>query len=302
MARPLLAPGDTVGVVATGFAVRRDRLASGVAQLCAMGFGVRVGRHALDRLGYLAGTDRARVTDFVAMLRAPAVRAIWFARGGYGTARILESLPWDEIAARSKPLIGYSDMTALFAPALSSALGGPRQRCLYAPGVAELGDGSAFHRPSLAAALSGTPIEMRIARRQVLVPGRARGRLVGGNLCVLTHLLGTRFAPEVAGKLLFLEDVGEESYRVDRMLTHLRQSGALSRVKGVLLGAFVVPKTRREFPRDRPLRAILAETFAGLGVPVVTGVRAGHVPGKWTLPLGGRAEIDTAARTVRLLP
>jgi muramoyltetrapeptide carboxypeptidase len=295
--RPLLEPGATVGVVATGFAVRPPALRSGVRRLERMGYRVALGEHVLARCGYLAGDDDARAADLCAMLSDPDVAAVWFARGGYGTARLLDRIPWRRLARRPKLLVGYSDLTALFGAIAGRSAG----RCLYGPVVAELGQESAYDRSSLERLLAGLPVKLRIRRAQVLAHGRARGRLLGGNLTVLAHLLGTPHAPDLRGAVLFLEDVGEETYRIDRALTQLAAAGALRGVAGVLLGSFL-PPPRRAFPPDRVLDDVLGERFLPFGVPVIRDVPAGHVAGKWTLPLGGIAEIDTAAGQVRLLP
>jgi muramoyltetrapeptide carboxypeptidase len=289
--------GDLVGVVATGFAVRGTALLEGVARLRGMGFRVRLGDHLLARHGYLAGNDDARLQDLTTMIDDPEVRAIWFARGGYGTTRILDRIPWRKLAGRPRLLIGYSDLTALFARAAKR--GGAS--CLYGPVVTELGDERAYHATSLRNALSGKPVTWRFAKRDVRVPGRARGPLIGGNLSVLVHLLGTRFAPQPDGAILFLEEIGEQAYRIDRMLTQLRSAGFLKKVRAVVLGHFDVPK-RRQFPADRPWQEVLGESLGALGVPVVSGLSAGHVAGKWTLPLGGAAELDTTRRTLHLGP
>ena len=294
----LLAPGDTVGVVATGFAVRPALLAAGVRRLCAMGFRVLLGDHVRDCYGYLAGDDDARAEDLRAMLLDPEVKAIWFARGGYGTARILEQVPWRRLKRHPKLLVGYSDLTALF----SAVVQRTGQLCLHGPVVAELGQPDAYHAPSLRQLLAGQPTTLRVHKRQVLAGGTARGRLTGGNLTVLAHLLGTRFAPDFRKSVLFLEDVGEEVYRIDRALTHLKLAGAFRDLAAVLLGDFSAPASRRSFPPDRSVREVLHETFVPLGVPVISGIRAGHVRGKWTLPLGGTARVDTAAGEVRLTP
>lgn len=295
-ARPLLAPGDTIGIVATGFAVRRSPLLAGARRLERMGYRVALGRHVFSREGYLAGDDLARAADLRAMLERRDVRALWFARGGYGTARILDRVPWRKLDG--KLLVGYSDLTALFSRAIERS----DRVCLYGPVVAELGDDASYDLPSLVSLLAGQAVTLRVTARQVLAPGKARGRLQGGNLTVLTHLWGTPFAPDLRGAVLFLEDVGEEAYRIDRMLTQLRLAGAFDRLAGVLLGHFSVPRTRRSFPPDRAVREILSESFVTLGVPVVAGLPAGHLPGKVTLPLGGRVEVDTAARTIRFTP
>jgi muramoyltetrapeptide carboxypeptidase len=165
--------------------------------------------------------------------------------------------------------------------------------------VTELGDDSAYHRPSLREALAGEAVVWRFRKRDVHVPGRARGRLIGGNLSVLAHSLGTRFAPKANDAILFLEEVGEQAYRVDRMLNQLRGAGLLAKVAGVVLGHFDLPP-RRRFPADRPWPDLLDETFGSLGVPVVSGLPAGHTKGKWTLPLGGTASLNTTTRQLRI--
>jgi muramoyltetrapeptide carboxypeptidase len=118
---------------------------------------------------------------------------------------------------------------------------------------------------------------------------------MGGNLTVLCHLLGTRHMPDLRGSILFLEEAGEEAYRIDRLLQHLRMSGALRGISGILLGQFHVPPTQRSFPGDRDLVSVLRDHLVPLGVPVVRGIPSGHGPGKWTLPLGGTAALDTGA-------
>jgi len=164
--------------------------------------------------------------------------------------------------------------------------------------VTELGSAAAWHEPSLRALLSHRALALRVVKRHVLAPGRAEGRLVGGNLTVLTHLLGTPWAPDFRGAVLFLEDAGEQTYRVDRMLTQLRQAGALERVAAVVLGSIEAPP-RDRFPPDRRLGDVLRESLGTLGVPVVRGIRAGHVARKRTLPLGARTVLDTRAGTLR---
>jgi muramoyltetrapeptide carboxypeptidase len=292
---PRLRRADTVGIVSPGFAVKRSLLQAGVARLQRMGYRTRLGRHVLARNGYLAGTDAERASDLESMLRDPEVRAIWFSRGGYGSPRLLEAISWRRFTRDPKLLIGYSDLTALFSEAVNRA--GPV--CLYGPVVAELGQEELYHAPSLRRQLAGGESSIRFRRRQVLMPGRARGPLIGGNLSVLSHLCGTRFAPRARGAILFLEEVGEEAYRIDRMLTQLRLAGLMRHVAGVLLGSFVVPR-RRRFPPDRALPEILREFFLPLGVPVVCDLPAGHLRAKRTLPLGAVAEIDTGAGRVRL--
>ena len=293
-----LTRGDRVGVVATGFAVRPDALDAGIAALRRRGLVPVLGPHLRSVDGYLAGDDASRASDLDAAVSDPNLTAIWFARGGYGTARLLDRFDLDRLVRRPKLLLGYSDLTGLFAALLKRA----STVCLHAPVVAELGHRTDFHAASLNAALAGRVTRRRVARRDVLRGGRARGRLMGGNLTVLCHLLGTRHMPDLRGAVLFIEEIGEEAYRIDRLLQHLRSSGVLSGVRAVLLGRFHVPPPSRSFPGDRDVDAVFREHLLPLKLPVVCGIPAGHGPGKWTLPLGGIATLDTSAGLVTFDP
>jgi muramoyltetrapeptide carboxypeptidase len=150
--------------------------------------------------------------------------------------------------------------------------------------------------------LRGEETTIRFGRRRVVAAGRAEGRLLGGNLSVLAHLLGTRHLPSFDGAVLVLEDVGEEVYRLDRLLNHLRMAGVFRKVGGVCLGSFDPPGARRRFPPDRPLSEPVKEFLGPLGVPVVTDLPFGHVAAKRTLPLGGRAVLDTRKGILRMEP
>ncbi|NIM01089.1 MAG: LD-carboxypeptidase [Acidobacteria bacterium] len=294
---PILTRDQIVGVVATGYAVRPLLLRRGIARLEAMGFHPLLGRSVRATDGYLAGNDDARFEDLSEMMTREDVAAIWFARGGFGTARLLRRLRPAMLRGRRPALIGYSDLSALFAQFTRAR----SRRCLYGPVVTELGDGSNYHSGSLKAALAGREQVIKLRPSQVWCAGRASGVLVGGNLSVLTSLCGTRFAPTLRGRILFLEDVGEPTYRLDRMLTQWRDAGWLRGLAGVLLGSFIVPP-RRHFPPDRDPEEVLKEFFRPLGVPVVAGLRAGHSRGKRTLVFGAPAEIDTVRRRVILGP
>lgn len=294
----VLKRGARVGVVAPGFAVRRENLDAGLAVLRRLGAIPVEGASLRSWSGYLAGDDAARAADLQAVLDDPAIDAVWFARGGYGTARLVDRLELARFRRRPKLLFGYSDLAALFAPILNTT----RTVCLHGPMVGSLGNPRSYHRPSLRALLAGRGVSRGIRPRDVLAEGRASGRLLGGNLTVLAHLLGTPHAPDTDGAILFLEEIGEEAYRIDRLLTHLRQAGALRGIRGVLVGQMIVPATTRAFPPDREVRAVLGDHLVPLRVPVVTGFPGGHGPGTWTLPLGGTTTLDTFRGTVQLSP
>ena len=295
---PPLRPGDRIGICAPGGPVRAAALDGGLAYLEARGYRPVAGRFLRERHGYLAGSDRHRLEDLQGFLADRSVRAVWFARGGYGTGRIIADVDLSPLRRHPKALIGYSDLTVLQAAA-DRALG----LCTFhGPLVAELGDATAFDESSLWDALGGTG--RRGARDlpggTVLRPGEGEGRLVGGCLSVLVGLLGTPFAPRTDGAVLFWEDVNEEPFRIDRMMGHLRLAGVLSRLRGLIVGR--LPGCE---PRDAaaalPLDEILAAHLRGTDYPVVTDFPAGHCPGKLTLPLGRRVRLRTDPPGLRVL-
>jgi len=294
----LLSRGDRVAVVAPGFAVHKEALDSGLAALARRGIRAAEGDHLREIDGYFAGDDAAREADLRAAIDDRELDAIWFARGGYGTARLLERIDLGPLVRRPKLLLGYSDVTALSGALLART----RALCLQAPFVAELGRKEAFHAPSLAAMLAGRPVRRRLAARDILFPGKARGRLMGGNLTVLTHLVGTPYMPDLRGSILFFEEAGEQAYRIDRLLNHLRMAGALRGLAAVAVGQLSVPATTRAFPGDRDVEEVLRDHLLPLGVPVVQGIPVGHGDGKWTIPIGGEAALDTARGVMTFTP
>jgi muramoyltetrapeptide carboxypeptidase len=253
-----------------------------------------VAAHALARRGYLAGSDAERARDFNGALRDPHVDAVWCLRGGYGAMRILDALDYDALRARPRPLLGYSDITALH---LAVA-----ERCglvsYHAPTArAEL---TPFTRASLERAVvrasdpCGSAPDARTLR-----PGRAEGVLVGGNLALLAALVGTPYAPRFAGAVVVLEDIGEATYRVDRMLRQLLLAGALDGCRAIVFGHCTnCPEESDDGART--LDEVVAEAADALRVPCLAGVPVGHIDDQWTVPLGRVAEVDTEARTVRV--
>jgi muramoyltetrapeptide carboxypeptidase len=287
---PPLAAGDRIGVAAPGGPVRPEALERGIAYLRQRGYVPVPGRHLRERHGYLAGTDAQRLEDLSAFLKDDAIAAVWFARGGYGSARIVAGLDLAPLRRRPKALIGYSDVTVIQA-AVHRRLG---LATLHGPLVSELGDPEAFDEASLWGALAGDgrPIEHTFPEESVLRHGSGSGPLVGGCLSLLVSLVGTRFEPPMDGAILFWEEVNEEPFRIDRMLGHLRLAGRLRRLAGMIVGRPVgcVP---RDPANHLPLAEILSTHLDGTDYPVVLDFPAGHCPRKVTLPLGRRARLDT---------
>lgn len=306
---PVLKPGQRVALVApAGPLLDHDDLTRGEELCRALGFEPVLGANAGRRYGYLAGTDDERVADLNAALADPRVDAVWCLRGGYGLTRILDRVDFGALERRPKAVIGFSDVTALLL-ALHRETGvatfhGPMARAPLTP----------FSRDHFARVLTAVKPAGRLGRvappadvlvpRQGrivgLVPGAAEGRLIGGNLTLLQCLIGTRYFPDLDGAILFLEDVHEDLYAIDRMLAHLRMTGALGKVAGVLIGQFTEMKRSTE---DGALGfdEVLATHLAPLRIPVAYGFPIGHVDDQWTLPVGIRARVDAGTGEVELL-
>jgi muramoyltetrapeptide carboxypeptidase len=277
--------------------------------LCrALGHEPRLGAHAGSRYGYLAGLDDDRLDDLNAALRDDRVDAVWCIRGGYGVTRILHGVDVDAFRRRPKPIIGFSDITALLNGLTRAAavvtFHGPTARHPM----------TAFSRRQFERVLGSTDAAGRLERLpmppDILVPrtpriativrGRAEGHLVGGNLTLLQCLVGTPWQPDFDGALLFLEDVGEDLYRVDRALSHLRLAGLLDRLAGVIVGQFTDLK-RTTSDGGLGFDEVLASYLEPLKLPTAMGFPIGHVDDQWTVPIGVRARLDADAGEVEIL-
>jgi muramoyltetrapeptide carboxypeptidase len=289
---PALAPGARVALVAPAGPLSADDVARAAANARAFGWEPAVGRHALDRADYFAGRDADRLADLNAALADPAVDAVWCLRGGYGAMRLLDGVDYAALARRPRALVGFSDVTALH---LACAARVPGLVTFHGPTAR--GALTGFSRGSFARALvageRADPCGAAPAAR-ALRPGRAAGRLAGGNLALLAALAGTPYAPRFGGAVVVLEDVHEPVSRVDRMLRQLLMAGALAGCRALVFGHC----TRCPEPCDddgrRTLDAVVAEAAAALGVPAAAGVPVGHVDDQWTLPLGAAAEVEVA--------
>jgi muramoyltetrapeptide carboxypeptidase len=306
---PKLVPGSRVALIApAGPLLERDDLTRAEALCCALGYEPVLGRNTHHHHGYLAGTDEERLADLNQALQDPTLDAVWCIRGGYGVTRLLDRVDYGAMARWPKALIGFSDITGLL-NAISCVAGvvtfhGPVARASMPP----------FSRAHFEQVLTRTDSPVRLGRlpdpADVLVPqesrivtlrgGSAEGPLAGGNLTLLQCLIGTPWLPDFTGAILFLEDVGEQLYRVDRVLAHLRAIGALQRLAGIILGRFTdLDRAGRDgaFGFDQ----VLATYFGPLNIPVAYGFPIGHIDAQWTLPLGVRARLDADAGEVDLL-
>lgn len=298
-----LAVGNQVALIAPASPLRSARvLALGRKRLEAFGLRVKLGAHALSEHGYLAGTDRERLHDLEAAFRDPDIKAIFCARGGYGVARLLPAFDLELARRHPKPLVGFSDITVLHL-----ALQRAGVISFWGPMPCTSLGWSAFAARSLKHALMSEVPAGRVPfaagrRPMTLRRGVAQGRLTGGTLSLLTSSLGTPYEVDTRGRILFLEDVDEEPYRVDRMLTQLAAAGKLSDVAGVALGSFTGTEARHSpGRRSLTLRDVFADHLLPLKVPVLRNVAVGHVADQVTLPYGVAARMDAGAGTLTLL-
>jgi len=305
---PRLKKGDTVGLInPAGATFHPDDVNITRESLTALGLKMLAGKHLLDQYGYLAGSDKHRADDVNAMYSDPSVNAIITLRGGWGCNRILDLLDYQTITKNPKILMGYSDITSLLL-ALQAKTGlvtfhGPVgtstwnkfstdyvKRLLFEASVfsmknpKEIGDNL-------------TQTEDRIL---TIHSGKSRGKLQGGNLTVLTSMIGSEYLPTFKDSILFLEDVGEDIYRVDRMLTQLKLAGILDKITG-----FVFGKCSKCGPGDGysslTLKQVLDDHIKPLGIPAWYGSMIGHISEKFTIPLGIEAEINADLGRITLL-
>lgn len=304
-----LRPGMTIGVVAPSSPADEDETVRyGLELVESFGFKAKPGKHLFERTQYLAGPDEARAADLNAMFADSDVGAIMALAGGYGAMRILPHLDYDVIRANPKALIGYSDITALHCAlhrkcglityhgqtALSRFTGysiAEFQKVLMEPKAnVPIGAPPPFE--------TGPGRVQRENRITTFRPGVARGRLIGGNLTLVSCLMGTPYEPDFAGRLVFLEDVHEKPYRVDRMLTQLLLSGRLAKAAGLIFGKFTdAEDTGNTFSLEHVLR----DAAARLEIPCARGLMIGHVADQTVVPIGIEAEFDAGGGQLTLL-
>lgn len=293
-----LGVGSTVAVVAPSGPVSKDSIDRGVAILESLGLKVKVLGSVLKQYGYLAGDDKDRAHDFGAAWKDQSVDAVICARGGYGATRMLRYLDFNTLRPHKKVFVGYSDITALHL-ALRKEL---RLVTFHGPMVATR-KGASLDVPlnleSLWSALSSGDVRLPDGDNlRSLSPGRAEGELTGGNLSLVAASIGTTYEVNTKGKILFLEEVGEAPYRIDRMLCQLDSAGKLDQAAGFLVGDFTDCEAREGSP-TLSVEELINQYLCGRGKPCVAGLPSGHGRLNLTLPLGVRVAVDGDHGTFR---
>jgi muramoyltetrapeptide carboxypeptidase len=306
---PRLKAGDNLAIVAPGSYISEEELQDSIKNLNQLGFETTYSEKILLQSGYFAGSDKDRAEDLMEKFSDKSVKGIVCARGGYGCSRILQMLDYNIIRSNPKVLIGYSDITAL--------LYGIYQKSglisFHGPvGTSTFNDYSVNNfkkvlinpeRTSLFPNSTNGDDENAYGVTSIL-KGKAKGRLVGGNLAIMVSLIGTEFDVDYSKKIIFIEEIGEEPYRIDRMLTQMIQSGKFKNAAGVMMGIFRNCEAKQKdpsFSKTFTLMEVLNDRLNSLKIPVVYGMSFGHVKDKFTIPFGALAELDADKQTFTLL-
>lgn len=298
-----LKKGDTIGLVAPSSPVKNlDTVDKSIKLLQEQGFKVIPGDSLRKRYGHLSGTDDVRANDINKMFKDKEIDGVFCLKGGYGTPRILDKLDYDLIKENPKPFIGYSDITAIHV-ALNEKCGlitfhGPMAASDMVGGFDEFSKESYFKAITSTEPLGELKNPEGVLIKS-MVSGKAFGKIVGGNLSLIAAAIGTPYEINTEGKILFLEDIGEYTYSVDRMLTHLRLAEKLDECSGIILGDF--NNCQPESGLDHTLMEVFNDIIVPLGKPTVYNFKAGHCTPKITLPLGAEACIDADSCTVTIL-
>ncbi len=274
--------------------VNKTDLERGIKTLISLGFRVKKAGHLLDKNSYLAGTDKIRAGQIDSMFRDSSVDGIICARGGYGSLRILEQLDYNSIRKNPKVLVGFSDITPLHLAIQKFCkfitFHGPMLAIDF-PRLSDYNRKYFIRAVAVSKPVGPVKNSPKLGRWKVISKGHASGAITGGNLTLITRLLGTRFEPDFKDKILFLEDLDEEPYKIDGLLAQLKLAGILKKVRGVILAEFIRcrPKKKPSFTTEEVFR----QYFSSARYPVIYPVSCGHGPDKITIPLGVKVTLDT---------
>ncbi len=298
-----LQKGDKVALITPASPIKVARLKQAVEIVESLGLKPVWGDKVHKHYGYLAGTDEQRLAELLEAFTDPQVKAVFAVRGGYGTLRLLDKIPYRVIRRNPKIFLGFSDITGLQMAFLKKA-SLPSLHVNLASLKHEYTQ-DIFRQMVMEAQPVELPFETGFTPRpSVIVPGKARGMLIGGNLSLLVSLIGTGFLPSMRGKIVFIEEVNEPPYKIDRMLTQLFLTTDIDKAAGIVLGVF--NKCNRENFYEKPeaslsLKDIFLEKFGNMNVPVIGGFPLGHIDKMSILPLGIKIELDTDRLMLKML-
>jgi muramoyltetrapeptide carboxypeptidase len=306
---PKLKEGDRLALIAPGSYISEKELQESIKNLSDLGFEVTFSERLMMQNGYFSGNDKERAADLMEMFERDDVKGIVCARGGYGCARILPLLDYDIIRANPKVLVGYSDITALlygiFQKAGLITFHGPVSISTFNEfSVSNFKRVLMYPESSSSFENANNSDDKNDYGVTSIVKGKRKGRLVGGNLSIMVSLIGTEYDVDYSKNIVFIEEIGEEPYRVDRMLTQLIQAGKFENASGVMMGIFDKCEPKEKDPaygKSFTLMEVLKDRLGNLKIPVVYGMSFGHIKNKFTIPFGALAELDADKQTFTLL-
>ena len=292
-----LKKGSTIGLISPASPVSDEAYEKTLKNIEMLGFRYKTGDNILKKYGYLAGDDKGRIDDIHNMFADPEVDAVWCIRGGYGTTRILDKLDFSLIRNNPKVFIGYSDITALHL-AIYKKTGlvtfhGPVASSEFTDFTLKCFQDLLFQNETVYDNFNySMETDPEIYRPEIIAPGSMEGRLTGGNLSLLASLAGTRYQLKSEGNIVFIEDIDEKPYRVDRMITQLIDSSDLTKAKGILLGIFEGCESKPDEKNTLRLMETLRDRLGDLGIPVFYGFSFGHIKNNCIIPVGINARFD----------
>ncbi|MBU8911054.1 MAG: LD-carboxypeptidase [Desulfobacterales bacterium] len=281
--------GSVLGLCAPSAHFDTEKLNMGIHVLKNLGFEIKVPEEIFKKKRYLAGNDMVRANVINQLFSDPDIDGIICARGGFGAMRILEHLNWNIIKQNPKPFIGFSDNTAILLSIIDKTGG----LVIHGPNVVSFASASQQTIDSFYNTLMGSFDKIEVINGQVIKSGKCTGVLKGGNIATISHLLGTRFQPDFKNSVLFLEDIGEPAYKIDRMLTQMKMAGLFNAIKGVITGIF------KNCDNDDYIEEILSEIFEEYNIPVLSGFDSGHGKVNLSLRMGVDIKMDTKPAVIQ---
>ena len=304
--------GDTIGLIAPGWLITEEQLQESINQITKLGFVPIYSERILGKNGYFSGTDKQRAKDINEMFLNPHVKGIFCTNGGYGCTRILNLIDYQTIIENPKIIIGYSDVTALL-NAINQKTNlitfhGPISRTVkYEYSASQLE--RVLINPNQKLTIESYQEYLNYRKdkpeynRYTITSGIATGKLIGGNLTLITSMIGTEYQLDFTDKIVFIEDIGEEPYKIDRMLTQLIETGELQKASGIVFGIMkgCEKSDKSKAPNSFTLREVIEERIKPLNIPSVYGLSFGHLGNNFTIPIGIKAKLDTDKMTIELL-
>lgn len=292
---PYLKEGDTVGILCTARFIDKNELTASIDLLESWGLKVKLGKTIGKRVDQMGGSDEEKIADFQSMIEDASINCIWCARGGYGTVRIVDRIDFQALLQKPKWLVGFSDITVLHSH-LQQELNLSSLHAMLCSTVSKSNEASVI---SLKDALFGKRLKYSCAPNQLNRSGDAIGKLCGGNLSVLYSLLGSKSDIDTNGKILFLEDLDEYLYHVDRMMMALKRAGKLDSLAGLIVGG-MTKMNDNEIPFGSSAEEIIAEHTASYNYPVCFAFPSGHQAENLSLKMGASAHLSVSAKSCEL--